>query len=433
MDDRIIFDLPTTVASNFSSALKTVLVEATTASWEFWFGLLEVFEAREGDCRAAAKHMEDGYKLGSWIKKQRPRKTSLSPERIKRLDALGFSWDPLIEQWEEGFTKIRQFQKREGHCLVQALHKEDYFNLGLWIRNLRQKKGKISPKNISRLDALGFVWDVRLAQWEEGFIRLQKFYHREGHCDVKIGHKEGGYELGTWYDKQRQRKDRIPPDRIKRLDALGFVWDHFEKRWEEGLKKLGKFYKREGHCLVKKGHLEDDFKLNTWVQSQRSKRDKLPPDQVKRLDALGFVWSVRLAQWEEGFSNLQKFHDREGHCWIRAKHKEDDFGLGMWVCSQRERKDKLSKEQIKKLDALGFVWDPIGEEWEESFGKLKQFYEREGHCLVNSGHLEDDFKLSIWVSRQRHKKDKLSKDRIKKLDLLGFVWDSSKTKPASKK
>ena len=92
LDDRIIFDLPTNVDQSFSTALRTVLVEATTASWEFWFGLLERFTEREGHCLVPDKHPEDDFVLGTWVGTQRSKKDKLSEERINRLDALGFVW-----------------------------------------------------------------------------------------------------------------------------------------------------------------------------------------------------------------------------------------------------------------------------------------------------------------------------------------------------
>ena len=92
ISDRVIFDIPATVGVGFSSALRTVLVEASTASCEFWYGLLEEFKKREGDCRIPKKHTEGGYKLGSWVSNQRSNKDTLTPERLERLDALGFVW-----------------------------------------------------------------------------------------------------------------------------------------------------------------------------------------------------------------------------------------------------------------------------------------------------------------------------------------------------
>jgi len=83
----------------------------------------------------------------------------------------------------------------------------------------------------SRLDALGFVWDmssvrwdVYTEQWEEAFKLLEAFKAREGHCQVPKGTIEGGINLGSWVRTQRQKRDQFTEDRRSRLDALGFVW-----------------------------------------------------------------------------------------------------------------------------------------------------------------------------------------------------------------
>jgi hypothetical protein len=75
-----------------------------------------------------------------------------------------------------------------------------------------------------------------------------------------------------------------------------------------------------------------------------------------RLDALGFVWDVLTTQWDRGFSALQTFYEREGHCRVPLRHREGDYLLGQWVSAQRSRKDVLQSERRMRLDALGFVW-----------------------------------------------------------------------------
>ena len=65
-------------------------------------------------------------------------------------------------------------------------------------------------------------WDRR---WERGFAALRKFRAREGHCCPSRHHVEGKFKLGDWVSVQRYRKEFLPAERKRRLDAIGFVWD----------------------------------------------------------------------------------------------------------------------------------------------------------------------------------------------------------------
>jgi len=82
-------------------------------------------------------------------------------ERRQRLQELGFVWDVLTAQWEEGFGYLKVFKRREGHCRVPISHVENSFKLGTWVDTQRQRKARMSQERIQRLDELRFVWKVR--------------------------------------------------------------------------------------------------------------------------------------------------------------------------------------------------------------------------------------------------------------------------------
>jgi hypothetical protein len=106
LPDKIHLDLPAKVGIDFAHAFKVRLVEQTTASWEFSFGVLEQFAERNGDARVPQSYSVDGYPLGWWVTTERSfyRRGTLDAERQHRLqDLTGWTWDPVADQWEEGF------------------------------------------------------------------------------------------------------------------------------------------------------------------------------------------------------------------------------------------------------------------------------------------------------------------------------------------
>jgi hypothetical protein len=250
------------------------------------------------------------------------------------------------------------YKEREGHCRVPRSWKENGYRLGRWVAIQRRDADTMLALRRQRLDDLGFEWDPRETNWEEGFRYLTMYKEREGHCRVPQSHKENGFDLGRWVSKQRGHKDTLPESRRQRLDDLGFVWDPHEAAWEEGFRCLMLYKEREGHCRVPISHKENGFDLGRWVSRQRGYKDTLLESRRQRLDELGFVWDPHEAAWEEGFRCLMLYKEREGHCRVPVGHKEDGFRLGRWVDNQRTNRDTMPPVRRQRLDDLGFFANP---------------------------------------------------------------------------
>ena len=101
-----------------------MLVEQTTASWEFWYGLLQRFitQAQHSDVPRSFI-TDDGHRLGQWVNNQRAKygRGQLTQEQVQHLEALaGWVWDEKAAQWEDGLRHLVLFVERERHANVPA-------------------------------------------------------------------------------------------------------------------------------------------------------------------------------------------------------------------------------------------------------------------------------------------------------------------------
>jgi hypothetical protein len=90
---------------------------------------------------------------------------------------------------------------------------------------------------------------------------------------------------------QRSNKDRLSPERIQKLDSIGFVWNSNDAYWGKMYMRLVDYKKQHGHCTVPRSW-EEDGSLARWVSKQRYNK-LLSTERRQLLKALGF-WNSRV-------------------------------------------------------------------------------------------------------------------------------------------
>ena len=224
---KIHLDLPARVGIDFARAFDVRLVEQTTASWEFWFGLLEQFVERHGHARVPQSYTVDGYRLGGWVSEQRTNhaKGTLDADRERRLEDLpGWTWDPSPTSGRRVSADSCDYVERHGDARVPLSYTVDGYRLGEWVSTQRDNhaKGTLDADRQRRLQDLpGWTWDPHADQWEEGFSRLLDYVERHGDARVPASYTVDGYQLGQWVSVQRNKHAKGTLDADRRTPTPG--------------------------------------------------------------------------------------------------------------------------------------------------------------------------------------------------------------------
>ena len=324
--------------------------------WSEIFNTLKKYIEEHGHMKIPRNLKYEGCSLGNWIRTQRTIKDKLSPEKKALLESLPqWSWNPLEDQWNDGFSYLKKYVEEYGHARVAASFKYKKFNLGIWVSRQRKVKNNFNQEIIQLFESLPeWSWNALEDKWNEGFNYLKKYVAEQGHARVPNIFKYDGFNLGTWVATQRHGKCKLDLKKIQLLEELPqWSWNPLEDQWNEGFEYLKKYVEKYGNAKVPLRFKDENFNLGWWVSTQRQTKDKLGLERVQQLEELlQWSWDVLEDQWNEGFEYLKKYVEKYGHAKVPAKFKYQNFNLGTWASWQRNGKNKLSPERIKKLELL---------------------------------------------------------------------------------
>ena len=389
-------------------------------AWESKFSELLAYRGEYGDVNVPCNWPTG---LGTWAGAQRRNKKlgKISDKKVQRLNEVSFDWDVLQTQWAAKFDELLAYKAAYKHLNVPNNWSS---GLGAWVGVQRRNKKlkKISEENEQRLNEIGFDWNPYETHWEEKFSELFEYKEKNGHMEIPQDYPSG---LGEWISTQRKAKanDDLGSERELRLAEIGFSWNTKELVWDARVAELLAYKAEHGHVKVPPNWPTG---LWSWINNQKSnwKRGELSNERIQRLNEIGFDWNPFGTLWEAKFCELFSYWEEYGNTNVPTNWPD---GLNNWAKSQRKDKKKgnLSEEKIKRLDEIGFVWNPYETQWEEKFSELFEYKEENGHMGISQDYPSA---LRVWINNQKSnwKRGELSNERIQKLEKIGFEWERQK-------
>ncbi|OEU11339.1 hypothetical protein FRACYDRAFT_192738, partial [Fragilariopsis cylindrus CCMP1102] len=129
-------------------------------------------------------------------------------------------------------------------------------------------------------------------------------------------------------------------------------------------------------------------------------------------------------KWNEMFQRLTSYKKQHNSTSVPRKYAAD-AELAIWVNNQRARNEAMSEYRVNLLNSIGFVWSILENQWDKMFNRLVAYKKQHhGSTLVHKRYGADT-QLGQWAIDQRkyYMKEKLSAERIERLESIDFVWD----------
>ena len=121
------------------------------------------------------------------------------------------------------------------------------------------------------------------------------------------------------------RAPLTPTAQHRLQDLPGWTWEPKADQWEEGFSRLLDYVERHGDARVPLSYTVDGYRLGGWVIKQRTRyaEGTLDADRQHRLKNLpGWTWNTLADRWEEGFSRLLDYVERQGDARVPKSYSD---------------------------------------------------------------------------------------------------------------
>ena len=265
-------------------------------------------------------------------------------------------------------------------------------------------------------------------RWDNMYFKLEKYI--KDNKKLPNGYDKKYPALVRWIKKNRMlyHKKILKEDHINKLNKIDiWMWNYYDEVWTFNFKKLNKYIQEHNQMppFRKKNPDLEMRSLILWIGNIRTqyKKGNLSQDQIKLLNNIDvWAWNCKTEKWRLNYIKLNNFViDNKT---FPDKLEQKKLRLSQWIFKNRikYKENNLSKDQILKLEHItGWNWC-YRKSWDELYAQLQTYMKNHNNNIPNK---IINKSISNWVNinRNLYKNNKLSQDRIDKLNKLeGWVW-----------
>lgn len=378
-------------------------------------------------------------RIGAWYKNQRRlyRENKLTSSQIENLEKAGMNWNGKIEYTEAMYNLLEDYFKTYGTFPKRnVIYKNK--KLGAWFQAQRNryKNKKLAIKYVNLLESLGYrpfneVDEVRNYKYKL-LIEFNKLYGR----NPKSSEIYKNVRIGQFLAQQKYlyKKGKLSDDNVIILNDINAFSLSETQKWKIMYEIYIDFKKNNKREPYNTEHYKGT-NLGNWTILQRKKslEGKLSKEQIDRLNEANFVWDKYQSHWNEMYNLVKEYQENHLNR-ITDSTKYQGSPIGSFLKGQRKlyREGKLQNEKIDAFKKIGidFSINLKDKNYDHKLKGLKDFIQKkkrmpkrkESYMGIPVGNF-------YYYNRNAYKEGVLTKERQKKLEAIGVVFDDNKKEP----
>jgi superfamily II DNA or RNA helicase len=376
---KIVIDVPQSVNSNFSDSLRSCLVEHVTASWNFWYGLLQKYFLEFNTTRCNVDLVYEGFTLGRWTSTQRSNKNTglrtISQEKILLLEKFpDWTWDINKFLWEKNYEFLLKFVNENGKInfqLLDVINPATNTNVNVWCAtqkdNYRNKifepNSQLNENTIRLLEDLaGWSWNkLRYDKWENYYNGVLDYFKLDPQGDnFSIPDPKLRRWCKTQCDNFNDKKlfpySELNQERIERLSSnKQWLWKSNKIRT---IDVIINYYKLHGHLIFTSEEKVDGVMLSKALRHIRADKKNgilSPEDEKKFKDIKSWDWDGYQYLWTFKYDLIFEY-TKSNHIANIPKIftiSNREIKIQDWINTQKKdyknKSEFLTQEKINKL------------------------------------------------------------------------------------
>ena len=211
------------------------------------------------------------------------------------------------------------------------------------------------------------------------------------------------------------------------------IEEKLQDDWDAMFNEYCKFYEENGHGDVPK---TDEYrKLNNWCKYQRDKfnRGILDKDKKRLLEQKNFVWNTLKFRFENNIKAVAKYYFQYGEYPYEGSENLEERKLGTFFSNEKfyiRKKGYVYPEWKIELINKYLPEFSSKKEIDKAFDKfiyyVKTYKEKNGHINIKSNDVIDGYNIGCkyFNLRKSYRENKLNKDKIDKLQKIGFLFEN---------